>query len=168
MNKQNQGKNVLVIGLGNLFMKDEGFGVHVARRLKQVELPDNVRVLDGGVDGFNLLGELDDIDLLLVVDVMMSKSPPGEVRVLEPGPELAEPGKIIMSFHQVGVLDLLQMWDLIDRKPPEVLFVVTSPQTLEWGMELTPALEAAVDQAVEQVQQICLNFVKRSQGLCTI
>ena len=156
----------LVLGLGNILMGDEGFGVRVARRLKEVELPDNVRVTEGGVGGFNLLGQLEGVERLIVVDIMILPSPPGELRLLEPGPELAEPGKVIISFHQVGVLDLVQMWSLIGHEP-KTTFLVTRPQSMEWGTELSPPLRLAANRAVGVIQELCTNLSRRSQGLCT-
>ena len=156
----------LVMGLGNILLGDEGFGVHVARRLKEIELPDNVRVEEGGVGGFDLLGHLEGVTRLIVVDVMILPSPPGELKLLEPGPEVSEPGKVMLSFHQVGVLDLIQMWGLVGKEP-EVKFVVTRPQSMDWGTQLSPPLEQAADKAVTIVRQLCTNFSTRSQGLCT-
>jgi hydrogenase maturation protease len=157
----------LVLGLGNILMGDEGFGIHVVRQLKEVKLPSYVRVQEGGVGGFNLLGHLEGVEHLVVVDVMMLPSPPGKLQVITPGPELSEPGKIILSFHQVGVLDLVQMWGLIGYEP-ETIFLVTRPQKMEWGTELSPPLQLAVGKATEMLQELCTNFTKRSQRLCTI
>jgi hydrogenase maturation protease len=155
----------LVLGLGNILMGDEGFGVRVARRLKEVPLPDNVRVTEGGVGGFNLLGQLEGVERLIVVDIMILPSPPGELKLLEPGPELAEPDKVIISFHQVGVLDLVQMWGLIGKEP-EIKFLVTRPQSMEWGAGLSPTLRLAADRAVGMIQELCTNLNRRSEGLC--
>ena len=155
----------MVLGLGNILMGDEGFGVRIVRRLKEIDLPDNVRVEEGGVGGFNLLGLLEGVERLIVVDLMILPSPPGELKIFEAGPEMAEPGKVILSFHQVGVLDLMQMWSLIG-KVPEVKFVVTQPQSMELGDGLSPPPQAAADKAVEVVKELCINFSRRSQGLC--
>src|SRR3989304_932886 len=107
------GRTTLVLGLGNILLGDEGFGVHVARRLKQLKLPDDVRVEEGGVGGFNLLGCLEGVDRLIVVDATMLDSPPGELRLLKPGPDFREPGKNIESFHQGGVIELVRLWGLL-------------------------------------------------------
>jgi hydrogenase maturation protease len=165
MTQNNGNGTTLVLGLGNILMGDEGFGVHVARRLKEIELPDGVRVEEGGVGGFNLLGLLEGVEQLIVVDVMILPSPPGELRLLEPEPGIAEPGKVILSFHQVGVLDLMQMWGLIGKEP-EVKFLVTQPKSMELGDGLSPPVQAAADKAVRIVKELCTNLNKRSQGLC--
>lgn len=165
MTKNTGNGTTLVMGLGNILMGDEGFGVHVARRLQEVKLPDGVRVAEGGVGGFDLLGLLEGVERLIVVDVMILPTPPGELKLLEPELGLSEPGKVILSFHQVGVLDLMQMWSLIG-KAPEVKFVVTKPQSMELGDGLSAPLQAAVDEAVEMVKELCTKFSRRSKGLC--
>jgi hydrogenase maturation protease len=156
-----------VLGLGNILMGDEGFGVHVVRQLKEIDLPSYVRLQEGGVGGFNLLGYLEGVKHLVVVDTMMLSSPPGELKLFKPGPELAEPGKIILSFHQVGILDLLHMWGLIGYEP-ETMFLVTRPQKIEWSTELSPPLQLAAIKATGMIQELCSNLSRRSQGLCTI
>ncbi|MFC1931541.1 hydrogenase maturation protease [Chloroflexota bacterium] len=155
MNKKDD-KTMLVLGIGNEIMGDEGFGVHVVRKLKEVNLPGYVRVEEGGVGGFNLLGQLEGIERLIVVDVMMMDSPPGELRLLKPGAELREPGKTILSFHQVGVLELVQMWGLLGHEP-EIEYLVTRPEKIEWGTSLSPSLQGAVTRATKWLIELCLD-----------
>ncbi|MFC2058563.1 hydrogenase maturation protease [Chloroflexota bacterium] len=160
----------LIMGLGNLLLGDEGFGVHVARRLKDCQLPDYVRVEEGGVGGFNLLGHLEGVDRLLVVDVMMVDSPPGKLILFKPGPNFGEPGKRIVSFHQVGALELVHMWGLLGYEP-EILFLVTRPEKMEWSMELSPPLQSAERQAVKLIGELCLdnfNGLERGKNLCIL
>lgn len=167
---QNSPEATLILGVGNIIMGDEGFGVHVARRLKETELPVNVRIEEGGVGGFNLLGSLEGVGRLIVVDIMMTDKPPGELLFFKPGPGLSEPGKRIISFHQVGVLELVQMWGLLGYEP-EIFFLVTRPEKLEWGMELSPIVQLAAEKAFRLLKELCLdNFagLERSAGLCTL
>ena len=148
----------LIMGLGNVLLGDEGFGLHVIRQLRDCKLPDNVKLLEGGVGGFDLLGHLEGVSRLLVIDVMMIDAPPGELRLYRPGPELAEPGKVMLSFHQVGVLDLMQMWSLIGIEP-ETYFLVTRPLKVDVSMELSPPLQIAANRAVEIVKEIAYNGI---------
>ena len=157
---------IMVLGLGNLLLGDEGFGVHVVRRLKDTELPPNVRVEEGGVGGFNLLGLLEGVERLLVVDAMMLESPPGELHFLK-AQDVKEPGKHVLSFHQVGVLELVSMWSLLGYEP-EVLFLVTRPQRIEWTTELSPPLQSAVSEATELLRRPHENPLwKGTETLCT-
>ena len=158
-------KTTLVLGLGNVLLGDEGFGVHVVRKLKECELLGDVRVVEGGVGGFNLLGYLAGVERLIVVDVMMHKSPPGQLLLLMPEAKLEEPGKRLISCHQIGVLELLKMWSLIGEEP-EVYLLVTVPERLEWGTELSPTLQSACAEAVEVVKRLCANSVERNYQTC--
>jgi hydrogenase maturation protease len=162
-------ETTLILGVGNTIMGDEGFGVCVARRLKEMELPGNAIVEEGGVGGFNLLGSLEGVKRLVVVDVMMIDMPSGDVRLFRPGPDFSEPGKKIISFHQVGILELVQMWGLLGYEP-EIFFLVTRPEKLEWGMELSPSVQTAMDKAIKLIEELSRhNFagLERSQSLCT-
>ena len=158
----------LILGVGNIVMSDEGFGVHVVRRLKEAELPPNVKVEEGGVGGFNLLGSLEGIQRVIVVDVMMMDLDPGEVCLFKPEAGFGEPGKRIISFHQVGVTELVQIWSLLGYEP-ELFFLVTRPEKMEWSMELSPPLHSAADRAIKLITGLCRNNfarLERSQELC--
>lgn len=147
----------LILGIGNVLLSDEGFGVHVIRRLKQMALPENIRLEEGGVGGFNLLGHLDGIEKLLVIDVMWMTAPPGEIHVINPEQQLKEPGKQIVSFHQIGIIELLELSKLIGNNP-EVTYLVTRPEKLTWSLELSPALQQAVEKAVNLILIKCAEF----------
>jgi hydrogenase maturation protease len=167
---QNLPHTTLILGAGNIIMGDEGFGVQVVRKLKEAELPSGVKVEEGGVGGFNLLGSLEGVSRLIVVDVIAADIDPGEVYLFKPGPDFAEPGKKIISFHQVGVLELVQMWGLLGYEP-EIFFLVTRPEKLEWGMELSPPVQSAADKAIRLLKELCRdNFagLERSISLCTL
>jgi len=158
----------LILGVGNIIMGDEGFGVHVARQLKDTELRGDVRVKEGGVGGFNLLGSLEGVKRVIVVDIMNTDIPPGDVLFFKPGAGFSEPGKRIISFHQVGVLELVQMWGLLGYKA-EVFFLVTRPQRLEWSTELSPAVQLAATKAVNMIKELSKdNFARLERSvLCT-
>jgi hydrogenase maturation protease len=159
---------VLILGVGNVIMGDEGFGVHVARALKNAELGHDVRIEEGGVGGFNLLGVLEGASHVIVVDVMNTDIPPGEVRFFKPGSDFAEPGKRIITFHQVGVLELVQMWGLLGYEA-EVFFLVTRPEKLEWSTELSLPVQQAVDKAVGLIKTLSKDNFASLEGrtLCS-
>lgn len=170
MTGQNSPQTTLILGVGNIIMGDEGFGVHVARQLKEVKLPDNVRVEEGGVGGFNLLGLLEGVRRLIIIDIMMIDKPLGEVLLFKPGATFGEQGKRIISFHQVGVLELVQMWGLLGYEP-KVFFLVTQPEKLEWGTELSPPVQMAADKAVRLIKEMSFDDfagLERSASLCTL
>ncbi|APV43928.1 hydrogenase maturation protease [Dehalogenimonas formicexedens] len=141
-------KTTLILGAGNIAAGDEGFGVHVARRLAKTQLPTDVRIMEGGVGGFDLLGHLEGVTRLIIVDIIALEKPPGDLFLFKPGGTSIEPGKKVVSFHQVGVLELIQIAAIIGCEP-EVFVLATPPETMDWSFELSPALSEAADAAVE-------------------
>ena len=170
MTGQNTPQTTLILGIGNIIMADEGFGVHVVRKLKENKFTADVKIEEGGVGGFNLLGSLEGIERVIVVDVMMADIAPGEILLFKPGPDFGEPGKRIISFHQIGVLELVQMWGLLGHEP-EIFFLVTVPEKLEWSTALSPSVGQAADKAVRLLEELCHNNfagLERSASLCTL
>jgi hydrogenase maturation protease len=153
LEEQTKPKTTMILGAGNIAVGDEGFGVHVARRLAKTQLPPHIKVLEGGVGGFDLLGPLEGVDRLIVVDIMALDKPAGDLFLFKPGGTSIEPGKKVVSFHQVGILELIQIAAVIGRSP-EVYFLVTPPETLGWSFDLSPILSKAADSAAEFLENM--------------
>jgi len=146
-------ETTLVLGAGNIAMGDEGFGVHVVRRLKEMDFPENVRLHEGGVGGFDLLGSLEGVKRLIIVDVMVTDKPAGDLLRFKHGKTNLEPGKRVVSFHQVGILELLEIGELIGHTL-EVFFLVTAPETLDWSFELSPPVQTAAEKAAVMLSKM--------------
>ncbi len=151
-------ETILVLGVGNEAICDEGFGIHVARRMKEVSLPENVRVQDGGVAGLDLLGSITDIDRLIVVDAMITDLEPGNIGYFEQNESINAPNKTNFSFHQLGIAEILQIAALMGHKP-RVEFVVARPEKLGLGFELSEAMHKAVDKAVHCLTEMLVDNV---------
>lgn len=144
---------VLVLGIGNLLMGDEGVGVHVVRQLLADGPPvaRDVRVVDGGTLGLDLLPLVSDADALIVVDAVELRAEPGTVRVLR-GSELDGAMGGHLSVHQVGLADLLAVGRLTGHLPARVALVAIQPATIDVGVELSPQCRAAVAIALDMVR----------------
>jgi hydrogenase maturation protease len=141
----------LILGAGNLLLSDDGAGVHVIQRLQEVvELPEEVRVLDGGTLGLNLLPFLEGVSYLVIVDAMETGQPPGTLRRLA-GDEVPAYFSVKMSPHQIGLPDMLFAAKLRDLYPREVVVWGVQPGSTEVGLELTPAVAAQVDLLVTKI-----------------
>ncbi len=155
---------ILVAGVGNVFLSDDGFGVAVVRRLADVPLPAGVDVVDYGIRGVHLAYDLlaGGHDVLVLVDALPLDEPPGTVAVLTvgagdagsaPGPEqaLRAPAADGHGMDPGAVLRLLEsLGGGVDR----VLVVGCRPAVLDEGMELSAPVRAAIDEAVETVARI--------------
>jgi hydrogenase maturation protease len=145
---------ILVIGVGNVLLRDEGVGVRVARELHRlgstghVAVPSGTRVVDGGTLGLDLLPLIEDSRALLIIDAVDLRQPPGTVDVIH-GDALQDSFSGHVSPHQVGIGDLLAAARLMGTLPRAVALVGIQPGEIAVGLELTDAVEAAVPAAVQ-------------------
>lgn len=140
-----------MLGIGNLIMTDDGFGVRVVQRLTdEYRFPEGVTVMDGGTLGLDLLPHLEGVERLLMVDAVETGGPPGTVVRLS-GEEIPVALQTKLSPHQMGLQDLLAVAELQGNRPAEMVLWGVQPESVELGMELTPAVAARLDQLVEKV-----------------
>ncbi|MGH8282923.1 MAG: hydrogenase maturation protease [Gammaproteobacteria bacterium] len=154
---------VLVAGIGNIFMGDDGFGCEVTQQLSCTQLPDGVDVVDFGIRGMDLSYALTEgYDLAILVDTMQRGAAPGTVSVIEPEidatqADVVESGEHLIAPHAMDPAKVLRLVATLGEKRPRVLLVACEPATLggEQGhMGLSEAVALAVEQAVIAVRQI--------------
>lgn len=144
-------EDTLVLGLGNILLQDDGIGVRVIGRfLEQYQLPEGVKVLDGGVRGLSLLPYLQGVSQLLIVDAIQSGKPAGAVSRLV-GDEISKSLGPKISIHQEGLADLLWTALATDVYPAEVVLWGVEPARLDTGLDMSPAVAKQVDTLVEAV-----------------
>jgi hydrogenase maturation protease len=137
-------KRIVLLGVGNIIMGDEGIGVRCVERLEASgKLAPNVAVVDGGTSTHELLGDIEDVDVLVIVDAAVTGGDPGSLIRLE-GDRIPHAFSNKMSPHQHGINDLLASLQLLDRAPKRVIVHGMMPAVLELGMELSPQIEAAM------------------------
>ncbi len=149
---------LLVLGVGNYLMGDEGVGVHAIKSLESKGVPEGVVVMDGGTGGFHLLSLFEDHDSIIMIDATMDGRPPGTLTLLEP--KFASDFPRSLSAHDIGLRDLLESASLLGPLPRIRLFTVTIDGLTSLSTELSPAVSAALPQVVERV----LNLVKEESG----
>ena len=148
---------ILVAGIGNIFLSDDGFGSEVARRLASEPLPEGVRVLDVGIRGLHLAYELlDGYDLLILVDALATGAAPGTVSVFEPEVDDLEPA---VDAHGMDPATVLSTLKGLGGEVGRVLVVGCEPASLEEGMGLSPVVAQAVDAAVDAVRRLVARAV---------
>lgn len=144
-------KNVLVLGLGNILMGDEGLGVRMAEiLLERYDLPENVEVVDGGTAGMDLMETIAESDVLIVTDAIFSEKPAGTVIKLTDR-EVDAFFRARTTPHQVGLIDVLASLHLTDEYPDRLVIVGVVPKQMELGVGLTPETEAACEAALPHV-----------------
>ncbi|MFA4918653.1 MAG: HyaD/HybD family hydrogenase maturation endopeptidase [Thermodesulfovibrionales bacterium] len=145
-------KPVLILGIGNLILKDEGFGVHVVRQMADIPLPDNVELMDGGTMGIDLLYYIEGRKKVVVIDVVDAGSPPGTLyRFTDKNIEYHK--EMLRSAHEIDFAYILKMAEQLGTIPDEVVFIGITPREIEPGVGLTPVLEEKIPQVIELVMK---------------
>ena len=145
---------VLVAGIGNLFLSDDGFGPEVARRLASEPLPDGVKVVDYGIRGMHLAYDLlDGYDALVVVDALPGKGKPGDLSVLEVGPDDLGEGELD-AHGMAPVAVLASLGQLGGTLPPTYLVGCQPAEVGDLGIGLSDPVARAVSLAVCEIDKL--------------
>ena len=147
---------MLVLGIGNTLLTDEGIGIHVLQALEPelANWPD-VTLLDGGTLSFTLAGPIEDADALIVVDAANIKTKPGEWALLQ-GEHM---DAFLMSnrkstVHEVGLTDLRAIALLAGHWPDKRALLAIRPGVVDWGESPTPAVAAAIPPACAAIRDL--------------
>jgi hydrogenase maturation protease len=155
---------VLVAGIGNIFMADDAFGVEVARRLAERDLPPGVEVGDFGIRGIDLMYALGEgWDAAVFVDALPRGEAPGTLFVIEPEPE---DGAVALDAHGMDPVKVLSLARQVGDVPERVLVVGCEPAVRMTGAEeevvgeLSEPVRAAIDEAVALVESVVQELLK--------
>ena len=142
---------LLVLGLGNVLLGDDGLGAAAVARLERTyRIPPEVQLEDGGTLGMALLGMIAESDRVILVDAVRTDSPPGTLVRID-GEEVMDAVRDRLSPHQVGVADLLDAARLIDSYPVSVTLLGLVPEKIELSVVRTGAVEAGLDMLVAAI-----------------
>jgi hydrogenase maturation protease len=137
---------VVVIGVGNLLLKDEGIGIHTVESLQKVELPENVRIIDGGTAP-DLVAYTEAGDKLVIIDAAKAGGEPGTIYRFLPG-DLSEKSGTLISAHELGVEQNLKLMSLMGNEPAEIVIIGIEPQEIDFGTELSAKLKRKLPEIV--------------------
>lgn len=146
-------KRVMVVGIGNLLMQDDGIGVHLVNRLTELGVPKGVELVDGGTHSYDLVDFFCQADHIIIVDAMRAGGEPGTIyRAPLDQLEIRSDRNSLTSVHELNFIEAMEMVHLLDHYP-EVLVFGVEPGSLEISLELSPPVAAKVDRLAELVLQ---------------
>jgi hydrogenase maturation protease len=159
---------ILVAGIGNIFLGDDGFGVEVVRRLMTRALPAEARVVDFGIRGLDLVYALQDgYETTILIDAFPHGQPPGTVSVIEPDPkDLAATHENFVEPHSMHPINVLRMASAMNGSLNRVLLVGCEPASLggdEGYMGLSEPVQAAVGQAANTAETLIKRILDGTQ-----
>ncbi len=152
---------VLILGIGNYLMGDEGIGVHLANQLQTEEI-EGVDIVDGGTGGFHLLEYFESYPTVILVDACLDKNPIGTIRLIKP--RFAKDFPTAMSTHDIGLKDMVSALQLMGKMPDVQLFVVSIESLQQQGITLTPEIENALPILKSKIKELLSKLtIEKSQ-----
>jgi len=151
----------LILGVGNTLLTDEGAGIH-ALNLLQSAYPNipNLTFLDGGTLSFTLAVWIEDCTNPIVFDATELHQPAGTVKTFVNNAMDEFLGSAKRSAHEVGLLDLMDIARLTDHLPENRGLIGIQPDKMGWGMQPTPSVQNALDQAVDEAVKLIKEWQK--------
>ena len=143
---------ILILGIGNVLMGDEGVGVHAIKELEKKTWPENVHFLDGGTGGFHLLEYLQHYKKIIMIDATMDGQPAGTIRVIRP--RFASDFPKALSAHDIGLKDLVESAALLDHMPEVHLITVSINTVQPMQLEMSPEVSVAIPLVIDKVEEI--------------
>jgi hydrogenase maturation protease len=160
--------SIIVLGIGNTLMQDDGIGVWAVRGLaERYEIPTHVQLIEGGIAGLRLLPYFSGVGHLLIIDAVRGSGPPGTVYHLDPS-DLPKGRRPFMSAHEVGILETLSAAELLGSCPQTRILGVQPNETDSVGLELTPPLQKALPRvmaaAAEMLRGLGAEITEKAYG----
>jgi hydrogenase maturation protease len=143
--------SILILGVGNILMGDEGVGVRTVEAIKQIDLPANVEVIDGGTASIDIQEFLRNRDKVIIIDAIQGggekpgtvyRFTPGDIRVKKP---------VYTSLHQVGLLESLAILEYSGECPCDITIYGIEIEKPDWSLELSPEIAAVIPRLIKKI-----------------
>lgn len=151
-------KPVLILGIGNYLMGDEGLGVHVAQELEN-ELADHpdIEVIDGGTGGFHLMSWFEAFEKVILIDATLDEENPGVIRLIKP--RFSRDFPRAMSTHDIGLKDVIEGMQLLETMPSIYLFTVSIAKLQPMQVTLSPEIKNCIPRLKEQILNLANGLI---------
>lgn len=144
---------VVILGLGNTLLQDEGVGVHIVNRLiADHEFPPEIELVDGGTFGLDLLPYIENKRYVILVDAVNFQREPGYTQLIENDNILTQLNTL-MSVHHLGLSDVLSVAKLLDKEPKDICLIGIQPESIDAGLQISPTVTNAMETAIELIIQ---------------
>ena len=141
--------DILILGVGNVLLGDEGVGVHVIRELEKKKLPRNIELMDAGTALFSILHLLKKRKKIVVIDAAKGGNRPGTIYRILPSQIKSERNKLL-SLHEMGLMECLAVPEN-KGKPRDIVIIGVEPDSIDWGLRLSSKLQKKLPEIVKAV-----------------
>ena len=147
--EKDKSNSILIMGVGNYLMGDEGIGVHVIQEMSKNTLPEYIDILDGGTGGFLLLNCFEAYSTVIFVDATMDGKPAGTISLIRP--KFASDFPSALSVHDVGLKDMIEAVYLMEKIPDIHLFTVSIEEFNPMTVELNDKVKAIIPKIIDNI-----------------
>ena len=149
-------KEILVLGVGNYLMGDEGIGCHAVEYLEKHGYSNKVDLLDGGTGGFHLMEHMITHKAVILIDATLDDLPEGTVRVFKPKASIDFPPTL--STHEIGLKDLITSLTLVEKLPDLYLIAISVKDYADLKITMNPIIENTLPEVEKQVDRILVHL----------
>jgi len=142
-------KDILVLGVGNILLRDEGIGPYLVRELKTMSLPGNVELVDAGIATFSLVYLLEGRKKIIIVDAAKGGEKPGSIYRLFPE-QIETEKNSPFSLHDIGLMDILMTKR---EKTHNLVIIGVEPEKIGWGTEISLCLKERIPRIIEVIME---------------
>ncbi len=150
--EEDKSNSILVLGVGNYLMGDEGVGVQLIQAMEQMDLPPYIDIVDGGTGGLLLLNLFESYPFIILVDATMDGKSTGTITKLKP--RFASDYPSALSVHDVGLKDMIESVYLMEKIPEIHLFTITITEMKPMTLELSPQVAASIPTCIYQILEL--------------
>jgi hydrogenase maturation protease len=143
-------RNVLILGVGNLLLTDDGFGVHVINELRNIPLPPNVTLIEAGIVSHQLIPVFHEADLLIFIDAVEAGDIPGSIFRFRPE-DMRFMSQMKASLHEMSLMDVLHMTALTGNRPEAIIIAVQPKDVRTCSLELNDEIRAVIPRVIELI-----------------
>ena len=141
--------DILILGVGNTLLGDEGVGVHVIRELEKKKLPRNIELMDAGTALFSILHLLKKRRKIVVIDAAKGGKRPGTIYRILPS-QIKNEHRKLLSLHEMGLMECLAALE-DEAKPPDIVIIGVEPDSIDWNLQLSSKLQQKLSEIVGAV-----------------
>jgi len=150
MKRIERADKVVVLGVGNLLLTDEGVGVHLIQKLREMQLGEGIELVDGGTSILDFIPQAEDVSKLIIVDAVKLGGKPGKTYKIYVDDSLLKGAKGMISLHQLGVVETLAIAQKMGKLPHTVIIGI-EPKEIGYGLELSPEIEREMGKMVNLI-----------------
>ena len=149
---------IVVIGIGNLLLMDEGIGVHTINELEKHDLPESIEIYDGGTGGFKLIDLMHGAARVIFIDAVETGKAPGSVTIFRAEDVHSIYNKKKYSLHDTDLMEIIKMAEMLGN-PPMIEIVGIQPKTINYGTtlskELAVSMSNIVNSVLKRIEEVC-------------